>query len=629
MGACVSSDSRVKSLIKGASEFHGRGVLHANANSDLLEDSERLQKAIADYPTVILEVLSGRLKIDSAPMDVVWVWYAHAMMPNEFYKDLSAAFPAALKLKSTTPGTGQLVPSVDLLKATTRLRTFVTSVAAYIPMFQTANYMDIRTREYLMFLKFAAAQGSVPLMPTVEIDFVWHTHMWCYWNYHSDISELCNQRPLMHDHHDLADNDAETRLHEMKVAWKTMFRVPYDNSASGITALRRKAAAAQLGKTISSQATRHIELMQFVLSNPDYTNPGSAVLIAAIDNYKALMSSSNEESAAALYASSRDAIDWVHHVHMLHPHNYRQDCMTYFGQVVSSPCSPTVKRVAAGFAPSVDLHQACFRQRKFAESIQPSLSKFTNAAYARHCVQEYQKFLEFAGRHRDMNCVPSLQMDFCWHTHMRVPDQYHNDTVSIVGMFMDHNDDIPDEKLAVDLTEMKKKWLEDYNTEFGFMGVKLLRAMGKTALQKPNRYTLDTSCSSWASGATLWPVAVAACGTSVSDVAASCGTTVSSCGSGSDDKGGTGGAACGSASCGSKCGATAPTCSSTCTGGSCGSKCASTCTAAPSSCAAASCGSSGGASSCGSSGGASCGSSGGSSCGSSGGSSCGSSCGSS
>ncbi|CAF1162744.1 unnamed protein product [Didymodactylos carnosus] len=79
---------------------------------------------------------------------------------------------------------------------------------------------------------------------------------------------------------------------------------------------------------------------------------------------------------------------------------------------------------------------------------------------------DYVKFLRLIRLKKPEICVPTLEIDLMWHTHMQCPHSYYRDTQRICGFFLNHNDNVPDSQLKSSLESTQKAWKQEYNEEY-------------------------------------------------------------------------------------------------------------------------------------------------------------------
>jgi hypothetical protein len=83
----------------------------------------------------------------------------------------------------------------------------------------------------------------------------------------------------------------------------------------------------------------------------------------------------------------------------------------------------------------------CLRQDEFCRKLHAKCINYE------HTLENYEKFLKIIKSQPGTITVPSLNEDFMWHLHMTDHEKYKSDTKRILGFFLNHDDEIPKEKL--------------------------------------------------------------------------------------------------------------------------------------------------------------------------------------
>ena len=193
------------------------------------------------------------------------------------------------------------------------------------------------------------------------------------------------------------------------------------------------------------------------------------------------------------------------------------------------------------------LINACLRQALFCRKIAPLLKSYNKSQW----IREYIAFLKLYRDHKGRVLVPTLKQDFIWHAHMQDHEAYIRDTQRIVGFILNHDDDIPEDKLlkfSKETEEIKKS----QKAAKAAKAAKTSSIPDKPAT--PPSYSTNTDDTYYP--VYIAPVAVYSsdnydCYQSTSDNKSNCGGGASSCGS-SCGGGGGGGSSCGGG--GSSCG---------------------------------------------------------------------------
>ena len=246
--------------------------------------------------------------------------------------------------------------------------------------------------------------------------------------------------------------------------------------------------ASKIIKMLYSDLVDHILLLRKVISQPDLTVEGP-ILKAAIDNYCFRMSN-HKMSTKSQQAQLPWQVDWIWHVHRLHPINYANDCiqsklpgevvdkkskrisLVDYSQndVIPNASSRHVEENSC-FIPSIDLMKAVVRQRDFLDKFKqhPLASCDLTAVkqgYFKNMVQNYVSFIKLAEQKSSL-IVPTFDIDIIWHTHMRYPKKYSNDMKILCGFVLNHDDSIQKGVLNTAYQSTAEQWKEIYKSTYG------------------------------------------------------------------------------------------------------------------------------------------------------------------
>jgi hypothetical protein len=151
-------------------------------------------------------------------------------------------------------------------------------------------------------------------------------------------------------------------------------------------------------------------------------------------------------AAAELGLSLGAEIVW--RVHTMHPAAYlcaRADAaVTAANSALNSDEAEASTALVWGWA-GIDLVVATRRQLSFMTRTAAVRPQFECAAAAASVVAEYRQFLELAGGMAA--AVPTVAVDFVWHTHMQWPQRYATECVAVAGRVLDHDDEAPPSEL--------------------------------------------------------------------------------------------------------------------------------------------------------------------------------------
>lgn len=199
--------------------------------------------------------------------------------------------------------------------------------------------------------------------------------------------------------------------------------------------------------------------------------------------------------------------EWIWHCHRLNPVRYMSDCKELFGLIVD-PCgvvissvdgtskkktevlwntmnpeepyeldmdycfvdNDTKNKLMASPSTKYDLVSAVNRQSSFYYQVSRTFMK--DDIFLEGAVERYKGFLHMIRRNMETNsknfCVPTYDIDLMWHTHQLHPLSYFNDTVSLLGKVLGHDDTDSDrtkgQKLDVGFSTTTKQWKEMFSS---------------------------------------------------------------------------------------------------------------------------------------------------------------------
>ena len=229
----------------------------------------------------------------------------------------------------------------------------------------------------------------------------------------------------------------------------------------------------------------HIFLLRKVIQNPKVCVQG-VELDRLIQDYCQRMASGQMRKQRVQETLPWE-IEWIWHVHRLHPIDYLNDCKNQLrdglvdkqafnfiskNKVTYNPSVNyySLERKDSLFSPSIDLSSAIIRQRKFLENFQ----KHALFSYKLHrldeltfenLIQTYVSFIKLAKKNQMI--VPTFDIDLIWHTHMRHPSDYHKFSKALCGFILNHDDDIESSKLTSAYSETADRWKQTYQTDYG------------------------------------------------------------------------------------------------------------------------------------------------------------------
>jgi hypothetical protein len=229
----------------------------------------------------------------------------------------------------------------------------------------------------------------------------------------------------------------------------------------------------------------HILLLRQVIAHPEMTEKGDK-LDYIIQDYCHRMSN-NQLMSKYQQSNLPCQIEWIWHVHRLHPVAYLNDCTkqipgNYFidkkiqkvtineYQTQNYAISKELVRNQATFVPSLNLEKAVLQQRDFLEKFQKhrfySMNlRFMDLISFEQIVQNYISFMKLARKNTII--VPTFDIDLIWHTHMRSPFSYLEFSTALCGFLLDHDDSIPSQILIDSYRDTADRWKTTYHTDYG------------------------------------------------------------------------------------------------------------------------------------------------------------------
>jgi len=118
---------------------------------------------------------------------------------------------------------------------------------------------------------------------------------------------------------------------------------------------------------------------------------------------------------------------------------------------------------------TVDLVRAVLRQLQFAKKM--PLNTWNKDDILNEAIIRYYKFLNLMKLYPGKLFVPTLDVDLVWHAHQLNPSDYHKFTLTNVGNFIDHNDNIEKPSLGNGFIETAQLWKQNYNEGYSPVSV--------------------------------------------------------------------------------------------------------------------------------------------------------------
>jgi hypothetical protein len=229
----------------------------------------------------------------------------------------------------------------------------------------------------------------------------------------------------------------------------------------------------------------HILLLRKVIDHPEMTKEGT-ILNNCINDYCRRMAQGKMRTTAE-QSKLPWQIEWIWHVHRLHPLHYLNDCYKQIsGGVVDKQAHTLLEKHKKTnksmmifssnnmsdslFYPSIDLTSAIIRQNDFLEKFQKhflfsyDLQQFDEFIF-QHLIRDYVSFVKLSRKYQLI--VPTFDIDLIWHTHMRYPSDYYKFSTAICGFILNHDDCI-EQYLIIDVYQTTAdRWKQSYQSEYG------------------------------------------------------------------------------------------------------------------------------------------------------------------
>ena len=182
------------------------------------------------------------------PWQVEWIWHIHRLHPLDYDKDCKA-FGSRILIdkkaynlitpsytnshsKMRSPPIGNDLPSfassIDLVQGAIRQRDFLEKFQRhrlYSHTFTEHDHSDFDqlVQNYVAFLKLARKNEMI--VPTFDIDLIWHSHMRRPSQYQACSIALCG---FVLDHDDSIDKDTLSKNYQLTIdRWKQTYNIDY------------------------------------------------------------------------------------------------------------------------------------------------------------------------------------------------------------------------------------------------------------------------------------------------------------------------------------------------------------------------------------------------------------------
>merc|ERR550534_924158 len=164
-------------------------------------------------------------------------------------------------------------------------------------------------------------------------------------------------------------------------------------------------------------------------------------------------------------------VQFVSRIHLLHPHDFQEHCSIYgftqpqVSDLIENP-DAAHEIIAQWEIPErlmevrEYLIRACQRHLDFLQK--SAMFDFYDAKKIEGLIREYVKFLDLKKSHPTQLVVPTLDQDLIWHTHQLDNAKYETEVRELSGIFLNHDDDLPEEVLKSNFAMTKTLWQAKY-----------------------------------------------------------------------------------------------------------------------------------------------------------------------
>ena len=219
-------------------------------------------------------------------------------------------------------------------------------------------------------------------------------------------------------------------------------------------------------------------------------------------------------------SKSKFEIRWLYYLHCIHPLQYLADSQNEL------PIKFKVNIIK-----SLKGQLEFFTKLKRIFFFRHDLNRKTSFKFG---YNRYLRFLDLIKQKKGV-MVPTLDIDYIWHSHMLLPESYQKDMDNLMGKVLDHNDDIEASELKDCFTNTKKFYKNCFKSNYTY------------SCYDPSIYPLIGPCwyyclpiriksgdkTNYTYSSCATPSIIFSCGTSGSSCGGSCGSSCSSCGGGS------------------------------------------------------------------------------------------------
>ncbi|CAF1329833.1 unnamed protein product [Adineta steineri] len=198
------------------------------SHPEMTEQGAELDYFIQDYCKRMAqqEMISKKQQL-KLPWQTEWIWHVHRLHPIAYFNDCTKQLQVFTSIKNDS----SFVPSIDLTQAVIRQRDFLQNFQKhdlYERSFKQQNlsYFEQLVQNYVLFLKLARENEMI--VPTFDIDIIWHSHMRRPVHYRTVSKALCG---FILDHDDAIEQNILSNSYQKTAErWKQTYNTDYGHN---------------------------------------------------------------------------------------------------------------------------------------------------------------------------------------------------------------------------------------------------------------------------------------------------------------------------------------------------------------------------------------------------------------
>ncbi|CAF3514463.1 unnamed protein product [Rotaria sp. Silwood1] len=222
------------------------------AQPELTQEGPTLDHFIDDYCNrMARQDMKSKQQQLKLPLETEWIWHVHRLHPLSYHNDCTKQLPSGKlvdkKIRQVLQNSKRkhdakisfssinknfvFVPSIDLRKAVIRQRDFLEKFQNHYLYSFDLKKMDRShfvhfVQNYVSFMKLAIKKEMI--VPTFDIDLIWHTHMRYPSQYQTASIALCG---FILDHDDAIESNTLTKVYKKTAErWKKIYNSEYGHN---------------------------------------------------------------------------------------------------------------------------------------------------------------------------------------------------------------------------------------------------------------------------------------------------------------------------------------------------------------------------------------------------------------